>query len=681
VEANVSLNRIHSFLLCEEHESIPPGSLESNGVEMVNVTAAYESKKPRFLDGVDMDPQMKELADTKWEVSLLKSQLEEAERHIQEVLWQQKIKEQEAQQEIITVKQSAASEINQTRQSATEKINQARQSAATEIAQIRQAAMEEIAQAKKKLAAARARRSGHDSGDEWEDIGYMKEATTDSLDPSPAKKEAALPEKKAESANPPGDEEALRVNQSISIDPSEDDEALLMVKGSQEVEVPVNRPANDIVDVSIVPLPDAMSNPDPEVSPTNLLCLKRVNFQCNEGELVAVVGMVGSGKSTLINSILGEVKRLSGTSAVRGTLSYFSQSPFILNATIRDNILFGHVNDKVIDEALYQRAIECCALRHDLKMLSHGDQTEIGERGVTLSGGQKARVALARSVYHHADISLIDDALSAVDAHVAKHLFHQCIVEELLTEKRSVILVTNALQFLSHPRVDRIVVLSDGRVAEQGSYQELANKPNSLFARFLTVIDETGIKPTVSTDDQSFSSQDDEGSQAEVTMKDEGDLEVTTPVKERVSTTGGASGTPPPRRESVEVQKTMLMTEEARSIGHVGMDVYLSWAVAAGGYWVPVALVLLFGATEGVNVLSKWWLTYWSSHSNSESQNAFLADYALINVVYVVVVFASMVVTTFIALRASQNVSAVSVCLRSPVSVLVIACLTLGICT
>ena len=260
------------------------------------------------------------------------------------------------------------------------------------------------------------------------------------------------------------------------------------------------------------------------------------------------------------------------------------------------------------------------------------------------SGGQKARVALARAVYHNADISLIDDALSAVDAHVAKHLFEQCICGELMTsksgKKRSVVLVTNALQFLKHPRVDKIVVINDGRIVEQGAYQELASVSDSLFARFLAVIEDTGIKTDEIVDDDAA-----EEDISEI-MGRSSERRVSTKARKSEGSKGGE-----------ETKKTTLMTEEARSIGHVGLDVYLAWAKAAGGYWVPCALIFLFGAVEGINVVAKWWITHWSSHASSGSQIGFLEVYALINMGFVFSTFCAMVLLVFIGMKASQNVS------------------------
>lgn len=236
-----------------------------------------------------------------------------------------------------------------------------------------------------------------------------------------------------------------------------------------------------------------------------------------------------------------------------------------------------------------------------------GDQTEIGEKGITLSGGQKARVALARAVYHSADISLIDDALSAVDAHVAKHLFEECIVKELLEgddRRRSVLLATNALQHLSHPRVNRILVVRDGRIVEYGTYSGLAKDKNSAFSRFLAVIDETAL-----------SSHDD--TEAESSHK--GTLEHGLSQKNM----------PMEKLETTAIKGSQLMTVEERSIGRVDISVYASWAVAAGGIWLPIVIILAYGAAEGIQVGSKWWLAYWSEHGSGESQIFFLVIYAV----------------------------------------------------
>ena len=362
-------------------------------------------------------------------------------------------------------------------------------------------------------------------------------------------------------------------------------------------------------------------------SSSNLLCLKRINFQCGPGEFIAVVGGVGCGKSSFLNALLGEVRALTGTAAVRGNLAYFSQTPFILNSTVRDNILFGHVGEEV-DEELYQRAIQCCSLTHDLELLSDGDRTEIGEKGITLSGGQKARIALARAVYHQADITLIDDALAAVDAHVAKELFENAIVGELLKNKRTVILVTNALQYLNHPLVDRIVVVREGRVVEHGSYGDLARQEGSVFARFLRVMNETGVS----------------GSLSEACEPEEVEAIRRSSVKVE--------------EEPAEVKPThkKLMTEEARQVGHVSLGVYMSWVKAAGGLIAPIVIVLSFSATEGINILSNWWITYWSEHGTVETQSSYLGIYAIINVVAAVAGLFRMVLAVFFGLRASRKV-------------------------
>ncbi|RRT57469.1 hypothetical protein B296_00028886 [Ensete ventricosum] len=147
--------------------------------------------------------------------------------------------------------------------------------------------------------------------------------------------------------------------------------------------------------------------------------LKDLNFQVLKGTTVAVCGTVGSGKSSLLSCILGEVSKISGTVKLCGTTAYVSQSPWIQSGSIRDNIIFG----KEMDIDKYDRVLEACSLKRDLEIMPNGDQTVIGERGINLSGGQKQRVQIARAIYHDADIYLFDDPFSAVDAHTGSHLF------------------------------------------------------------------------------------------------------------------------------------------------------------------------------------------------------------------------------------------------------------------
>uniref|UniRef100_A0A663DTZ5 ATP binding cassette subfamily C member 2 n=1 Tax=Aquila chrysaetos chrysaetos TaxID=223781 RepID=A0A663DTZ5_AQUCH len=205
-----------------------------------------------------------------------------------------------------------------------------------------------------------------------------------------------------------------------------------------------------------------------------------VTLDIAPGSLVAVVGAVGSGKSSLVSAMLGEMESIKGHINIQGSLAYVPQQAWIQNATLKDNILFG----SELDEARYQQVIRACALLPDLELLPAGDQTEIGEKGINLSGGQKQRVSLARAVYSNADIYVLDDPLSAVDAHVGKYLFEHVLGPKGLLQKKTRILVTHSISFL--PQVDNIVVLVAGAVSEHGSYSTLlANR--GAFAQFLNL--------------------------------------------------------------------------------------------------------------------------------------------------------------------------------------------------
>ncbi|CAL7941040.1 unnamed protein product [Xylocopa violacea] len=195
--------------------------------------------------------------------------------------------------------------------------------------------------------------------------------------------------------------------------------------------------------------------------------LKNINIKIKPGELVAVVGQVGSGKSSLLNVILKELPLKSGTIQVNGKIAYACQEPWLFAGSVRQNILFG----RKMDQHRYDRVVKACQLRRDFSLLPYGDRTIVGERGISLSGGQRARINLARAVYAENEMYLLDDPLSAVDAHVGKHIFEECVVKYLKGKTR--ILVTHQLQFLRN--VDRIIVLKDGEIQAEGSYNELAS--------------------------------------------------------------------------------------------------------------------------------------------------------------------------------------------------------------
>uniref|UniRef100_A0A671USX9 ATP binding cassette subfamily C member 4 (PEL blood group) n=1 Tax=Sparus aurata TaxID=8175 RepID=A0A671USX9_SPAAU len=193
--------------------------------------------------------------------------------------------------------------------------------------------------------------------------------------------------------------------------------------------------------------------------------LQNVSFTVKPEQLLAVIGPVGAGKSSLLSAILGELSQESGVVKVRGELTYTSQQAWILPGTIRSNILFG----KALNPQKYERVLRACALKRDMDLLPGGDLTMVGDRGANLSGGQKARVNLARAVYQDADIYLLDDPLSAVDAEVGKHLFEECICG--LLRKKPRILVTHQLQYLK--AADEILVLKEGQMVARGTYSEL----------------------------------------------------------------------------------------------------------------------------------------------------------------------------------------------------------------
>lgn len=195
--------------------------------------------------------------------------------------------------------------------------------------------------------------------------------------------------------------------------------------------------------------------------------LSNINFTAHKGELSCIIGRVGAGKSSLLQSVLGDLWKVSGDVQVHGSVAYVAQQAWIMNATVRENIVFGYRYDSVF----YERTVKACALLDDFLQLPDGDETVVGERGISLSGGQKARVALARAVYARADIYLLDDCLSAVDSHVGRHLIDNILGPKGLLSSKTRILATNSIPVLSDANF--IYMIKDGEISERGTYRQL----------------------------------------------------------------------------------------------------------------------------------------------------------------------------------------------------------------
>ncbi|KAJ2390887.1 hypothetical protein GGI23_005534, partial [Coemansia sp. RSA 2559] len=206
-------------------------------------------------------------------------------------------------------------------------------------------------------------------------------------------------------------------------------------------------------------------DPTPHDSTTEFDTFHVGDVEIPHGCLVAVVGAVGSGKSSLLSALLGEMKLVSGSIALGGTVSYAPQVPWVMNASIRDNITFG----MPFDRQKYINVVEACSLEADLQSMPDRDLTEVGERGVTLSGGQKQRINIARAVYAESDMVLLDDCLSAVDVKTSHEIFKHCIKGLLANKTR--IVATNNLDLLS--AADIVITLENNRVVEHGSPSQL----------------------------------------------------------------------------------------------------------------------------------------------------------------------------------------------------------------
>uniref|UniRef100_A0AAQ5YZ93 ATP-binding cassette, sub-family C (CFTR/MRP), member 3 n=1 Tax=Amphiprion ocellaris TaxID=80972 RepID=A0AAQ5YZ93_AMPOC len=325
-----------------------------------------------------------------------------------------------------------------------------------------------------------------------------------------------------------------------------------------------------------------------------------INVMVPQGSLLAVVGHVGCGKSSLISALLGEMEKVEGD----GSVAYVPQQAWIQNATLRDNILFG----RPYNEQKYRCVLDACALTPDLQVLPGGDMTEIGEKGINLSGGQRQRVSLARALYSDAEVYLLDDPLSAVDAHVSKHIFDNLIGPEGVLKGKTRILVTHGISFL--PQVDNIMVMVDGRVSEMGSYQELL-KQNGAFAEFLrnySLDDIVEEDEATGTHFSLLSSYNSAKKMVELVSWLCVILFFSMLLQRIYSKMRNCSLTMP------LVEK--LIQAETAETGRVKTKVYLEYAKAVGPL-LSVLICFLYGCQSAASIGANVWLSQWTNDASS----------------------------------------------------------------
>ncbi|XP_034950064.1 probable multidrug resistance-associated protein lethal(2)03659 [Chelonus insularis] len=302
--------------------------------------------------------------------------------------------------------------------------------------------------------------------------------------------------------------------------------------------------------------------------------LRNININLKPGQLVAVVGQVGSGKTSLLNVILKELPVKHGSVEVSRKLAYASQEPWLFAGSVRQNILFG----REMDQRKYDKVIKVCQLKRDFTLLPYGDRTIVGERGISLSGGQRARINLARAVYSDAPLFLLDDPLSAVDAHVGKHMFEECIEKYL--KGRTRILVTHQIQFLRN--VEHIIVMKNGQIEAEGTYHKLIELGID-FGRLLEP------PPPATEESESLAHSRNNSRHTSITSLSSFMTNET----------------------NTQVQDEPEEVAEMRTKGSIGGHVYSSYFRAGGNYCVIFSVAALYILTQLAASASDYFIAFW----------------------------------------------------------------------
>nr|XP_009681743.1 PREDICTED: multidrug resistance-associated protein 1 isoform X3 [Struthio camelus australis] len=414
--------------------------------------------------------------------------------------------------------------------------------------------------------------------------------------------------------------------------------------------------------------------------------LNSINFTVPEGSLIAVVGQVGCGKSSLLSALLGEMDKKEGCVIVKGSVAYVPQQAWVQNATLQDNIIFG----REMNESRYKCVIEACALLPDIEILPSGDRTEIGEKGVNLSGGQKQRVSLARAVYCNADVYLFDDPLSAVDAHVGKHIFEKVIGPKGILKNKTRVLVTHAVNYL--PQMDTILVMTDGEISEMGSYQELL-KQDGAFAEFLRTyanaeqsMENSDADPSLEGTVQLLETDTNSPTGKEGKPIENGILVNEAPGKRmhrqlsNSSTYSSETGKSQPQSSTAELQKQLteknswkLTEADTAQTGRVKATVYWDYMKAIG-LFISFLSIFLFMCNHIASLASNYWLSLWTDdpviNGTQQYTNVRLGVYGALGISQGIAVFGYSMVVSIGGIFASRHLhlNLLHNVLRSPMS-------------
>ncbi|XP_006892780.1 PREDICTED: multidrug resistance-associated protein 6 [Elephantulus edwardii] len=375
-------------------------------------------------------------------------------------------------------------------------------------------------------------------------------------------------------------------------------------------------------------------------------CLQRINLTVPQGCLLAVVGPVGAGKSSLLSALLGELSKVEGSVSITGPVAYVPQEAWVQNASVLENVCF----QGELDPPWLERVLEACALSPDMERFPAGVHTQVGEQGMHLSGGQKQRLSLARAVYRKASVYLLDDPLAALDAHVGQHVFHQVIGPDGLLQGTTRILVTHALHVL--PQTDLIVVLVDGAIAEMGSYQELLHKKGAL----VDLIDrarqpedgEGGTDPVIHAEDP-------KGSPGGIVSLGRHNSIRSIKFVPKKDTTTSEAQTCLALDDPVETGEP---TEEGRvSFGRVKAAMYLTYLRAVGAPLCLYAL-FLFLCQQVASFCRSYWLSLWADDPAVDGRQAHATlrgwVFGLLGCLQAIGLLASMAVVLLGGARASS---------------------------